>query len=92
MTAPKRRWLQFSLRDLFLAVTFVAVGCCGLIWIMRADYWGLPQIGLASGIWYGSSALVGAGLLAPFRKKAAGAIGCFFMGWLYIVLVERGIL
>ncbi len=54
--APKRRWFQFSLGDLFLAVTFVAVGSCGLICVMHTD-WGLPDIGFVSGLWYGSAAL-----------------------------------
>jgi hypothetical protein len=79
--------MRFSLRNLFLASTLIAVGIGGLTLVARGE-WDLPQIGLVFGIWYGSSALLGAGLLTPFHKKTIGAVLGFLLGWPLLQLLE----
>jgi hypothetical protein len=85
---PKRRWFQFALKDLFFAITFLAVGFGGLVYCMRGD-WSLADAPLVYGMWYGSVALIGAGVTAPFDKKTLGAVFGFLFAWPLLLLLER---
>jgi hypothetical protein len=77
--APKSRPSQFSLRVLFLAVSLTSAGIGGLAVILKGQASNIPGIDLAAVFWmWGASwMLIGAGLLAPFQKKAIGTVAGF---------------
>jgi hypothetical protein len=91
---------RFSIKDLMLATTLVALGLAIAIVDMSVtnrdlsrDYH-LPLHPLTSLVVLSiGGAFIGAGLLAPFRRKAIGAgVGFFLPGLLivgYILLVAR---
>ena len=85
---PKRRWFQFSTADLFLGVTLMAMGIGGLAGIAKFDST-LRDLGWILGIFYGSGALIGAGLFSPFRQKTVGAILGFLLIYPTTLLLER---
>jgi hypothetical protein len=60
---------RFSIKDLLIAITFVATGLIILIKSGEAlDNEGVALIVIAGGL-----AMIGAGLLAPFQQKTVGA-------------------
>jgi hypothetical protein len=79
MTAPNRRWLQFSTRDMLLGVSLLATGIGGLTGILTNSNWVMQSVGWFFGVLYGSGALIGAGLFSPFRQKTFGAIVGFLL-------------
>ena len=67
---------QFSLKDLFLGTTMIAVGFgiavlpfSTIVWDEMWFFRLVPQ-----GLWLGGGALIGAGLLLPYKKAAIGAV------------------
>jgi len=85
---------RFSIKDLLLAITFVAAGLSLLLvlvdWGGRAID-GLPIIGRAlfAIMGFGSvGALILAGLFAPFHKKAIGAGIGLALGGAFIILLN----
>jgi hypothetical protein len=63
---------RFSLKHLLLSTTLVAVGLVLLLLIFREPGGSLGD-SAAIVCWFGGGALIGAGLLAPFRKWWIGA-------------------
>jgi hypothetical protein len=61
---------RFSLMDVFVGLTCLAIGFGGLVGIVT---WRLPNLILAPMLGFISGAAIGAGILSPFRKKAVGA-------------------
>jgi len=65
---------QFMLKDVFLAVALIAIGCAGISMLLRLDgihsLWG----GTIAAMLYGTSPIwICMGLAAPFRRKRLGA-------------------
>ena len=79
--APNRRWFQFELRTLFVAVTMVAMGAGGVANVVNGD-WSIRNLVFAFGLWFASGALIGAGLFHPFKRMSLGAILGFAASWL----------
>jgi hypothetical protein len=75
-----RREFQFSLARIFFAVTLVAVGFAGIALVHGRD-WPLNAVAAVIGLNYCSGAVIGAGLLTPFRKTQLGAILGFLVLW-----------
>jgi len=77
---------RFSLKRLLVAFTLVAVG----IWMV----WVVPQyerqggkLALCAMLWFGGGALVGVGLLAPFRRPWFGGVfGVAAVGLLFCLI------
>ena len=65
------KWYQFTLRDLFLATTLIAVGFGGMAWWDKSG-----ELLVA----FGSEALIGAGIFAPFKLKVTGGLLCALLG------------
>ncbi|HEY2895436.1 MAG TPA: hypothetical protein VGJ16_14525 [Pirellulales bacterium] len=80
LTAPSRRWFQFSTRDLLLGAVLVAMGVAGVVGTLRreSEFQDIP-FPILFGLVYGSGGLVGAGLFSPFKKAAVGAIVGFLV-------------
>ena len=77
---------QYSLRDLFLMTTLIAVGVAGIVWFIRSFGHGiddLPRIAVA----IASAGSIGAGIGAPFHKKllglAIGGVALVILGFLF---------
>ncbi len=64
---------QFSLRDLFLAMTLIAVGIGGLVWCMRVYGPRRGDASLPFAMAFAFIAIIGAGIGAPFQRKTIGA-------------------
>ena len=81
---------QFTLRDLFLMTTLIAVGVGGISWIGThrefLDSGAGPLLGFA--IISISIALIGAGAGMPFHAKAAGAYIAILVVVLAVILLE----
>ncbi len=76
----ERRRFQFSLKDLLLAITFLAIGLPGAM--MPVDKRGIfLPFGVHWLIWLASVTAIGAGVGAIFQKKRIGAIVCFSMAF-----------
>lgn len=84
----KERDWRFSLGRLMMATTIVALGLGGLAFAARVE-WSIEWIGLFFGMWYGSAAILGAGLLMPFNKKAIGAISGFVLALPLLQLMQH---
>lgn len=80
--APKGMWFKFSLRDLFLATTMIAIGTGGML-VVETTYTARTYgLYVTLGLWFASGALIGAGILFPFKKAALGAIVGYLITWL----------
>jgi hypothetical protein len=74
---------SFSLKNLFIAVTLVAVAAGMQALLQMHSY----RLGYALLLWYGSGALVGAAIFGMVRRPIVGAfIGLVFQGLLIIVM------
>jgi hypothetical protein len=89
---------RFSIKDLLLAITLVAVGLSLEIALMGYHWrilWGmsLSEKILCVFLAFGAGgAKIGAGLLAPFHKKAAGGlIGLALVGSFFVLLGLLGV-
>jgi hypothetical protein len=82
---PKRRWPQFTF------ARHVLRGRTGDGWVgglvAAATTNDFKRLELIFGVWYGSGALVGAGLLAPLQKKTIGAVAGFLLAYPLIWLL-----
>jgi hypothetical protein len=87
--APKRRWVQFSLGELFFAITLIALGIGGMVTVMTTYLARTYGLFVAFGLWYASGALLGAGLLSPFKKPALGVAVGFLITWLMSSALEN---
>jgi hypothetical protein len=78
---------RFSIKDLILATTLVAVGLTVEVLLLRTDQpWLSPAAGIV--VYFSGAAAIGAGLLTPIHKKAVGvAIGIFAAIFLMILFV-----
>ena len=91
--APKRRWFQFEMIDLILGTTLVAVGLGILLASLRNSFHldyetaegHITLIGLA----FASGAMIGAGLLSPFKLKTVGLILGFVLVFPAVFFFER---
>jgi hypothetical protein len=67
---------KFNLKDLFLSTTLICVGLAMAITpfsaLLKHEMW--YYLLLYQLLWLGAGALVGAGILLPFNKAAAGAV------------------
>ena len=61
--------LRFTLKDLFLSITLIAIGI-GVLLVMLTS--ALPWPWLDLGLWLVSGALIGAGGLVPFKMVRFG--------------------
>jgi hypothetical protein len=89
----KHRWFQFGVRELMLAVTLIAFGLGLLIATWRNAFHLNAESSEALITWigliYASGAMIGAGLLSPFRLKTIGLILGFLL--VYPVLILCGV-
>ena len=60
---------QFTLRDLFLTTTLIAVGVGGLVWFFKNPSYGMDYVPVA----FVSVGIIGAGIGTPFHRKLLGA-------------------
>jgi hypothetical protein len=67
----------FTLRTLLLAVTLITVGMIGVAMTFRAEWTGHDFVSPLFTVCV-SSAVIGAGIGAPFRLKTLGALLGFF--------------
>ena len=84
--------LQFTLRDMFLATTLIAVGVGGIIWLRNSfdNFSEVAKFPICFAVGVPSLAMIGAGLGTPFRKKLIGAIiALFAYAVLGTLLIER---
>lgn len=101
MLPDHRAQLQFSLKRLLVSTTLIAVGLAIVVWwyrfviatmpadVRNPDAW--SRFGLAP-IWALGGAMIGAGLLNPFRMLLAGAlIGCLVQAALIAFFVLRAL-
>jgi hypothetical protein len=77
---------QFSMADLFVGLTFLAIGCGGLSAMMA---WPGHSIAATLAIAFSSGAAIGAGLLSPFKKKDVGAIVGFALIVPTLALIDQ---
>ncbi len=69
-------WPRFTLRDILIAIGLIAVGLGVLAEIIRRDP-GCINFGILLVLYFGSFAMIGAGLFTPFHKWMIGAVvGC----------------
>jgi hypothetical protein len=91
--APKLRWFQFELRDLILGPTLVAAGLAVLIATWRNSFhldWHTVEGHTALyGLTFASGAIIGAGLLSPFKLKTVGMIVGFVLVFPAMLFFER---
>ena len=65
---------RFALKDLFLATTLIAVGMSLLYLLFSREPWRGWSAVVPYALAYGGSALIGAGILAPFKRPWIGAV------------------
>ena len=89
---------QFSIKDLLIAITLVAIGLSFEFAVFRYDGplpYDLPdlaKIALVFVVFGPGGAMIGAGLLTPFHKKAVGAgIGIVLVGAFFVLYALMGI-
>jgi hypothetical protein len=63
-----------SIKDLLVATTMVAMGLAAVTIVLQSPETGTLPLPLLTGLWVSGPALVGAGLLRPFRLAMIGAI------------------
>ena len=88
---PSMPRFQFTLRDLFLATTLIAVGVGGVVWSVRKEHGLLDPLAGITVI--ASAAMIGAGIGTPFQRKlicAAIAVALLILvgllgPWMYAV-------
>lgn len=79
---------RFSLTQLFLSLTALAVGWGGTAWLSQST--GVLSRQLAIGIWFGIGAMVGSGVLNLIERPILGAmLGVAFQALLLITMFER---
>ena len=66
---------QFSLKRLLVGMTAVAVGFAGILWVLRTR--GIDGRIVAE-VWIMSGTILGAGVMAPFKRAGWGALFGFF--------------
>jgi hypothetical protein len=74
LALSQRRWSQFTVRDLFWAMTLLAAGIGGMVWVFSEEMRGWGDLAWGLVRFYGSAMLIGAGLLSPIRQKYLGAV------------------
>ena len=80
---------RYTLRDLFLSMTLIAMGVAGCVWFhqlggFRDAEMPANLISLASG------SLLGAGFFAPFHKKVGGAFIGLLIDMVIFLFAEHG--
>ena len=76
---------RFTLRDMFLATTLIAIGVGNATVAIRHQHYPSDEDAFQL-IFLFSAANVGAGVFAPFHRKKQGAIfGAFFAAAVFIV-------
>jgi hypothetical protein len=76
---------RFTLRDMFLATTLIAIGVGSATVAVRHQHYPYDEDAFRL-IFFFSAASVGAGVFAPFHRKRQGAIfGAFFAAAAFIV-------
>ncbi len=85
---PFRRF-QFSLKDLFLAMTLIAVGI-GLMVAVHDNATSLNVRGLTWPLAFSSFILIGAGIGAPFHRKLAGGVVAAALALLVWIAEAKG--
>ena len=78
---------RFTIKDLLLATTLIAIGAGMLALVLRGNAWLWPRGGLAVitvfSLWLGGGGCIGAGLLTPFKHPWIGAaLGLLIQGLL----------
>lgn len=68
------RMRHFSTKDLFLATTFTAAGMFPIYLALLHGVWHEWSPVVPYLLWFGGGAIIGAGILAPFRKPWIGAL------------------
>ena len=81
MEQPRR--FQFSLKDMFLAITLIAVGLRGVVELFDKEF--DASLDVASVLWLTSLPAIGIGIGAPFGKKMLGAYVGIFVALLFYV-------
>ena len=81
---PIVRLPRFSLRELFLTTTLIAIGVGGCVWVCRTL--GASDPALEASIFLVSLGLIGAGIGTPFQAKTNGAFVILLVGSILMVL------
>jgi hypothetical protein len=88
----RRRWFQVSLRDLMLGIVLISVGLGTLLANLSNAFnldWNSTEGHIALfGITFASGAMIGAGLLSPFKLKTVGMIVGFVLVWPALLFFE----
>lgn len=66
--------MQFSLKQIFVSTTLIAIGLASLLWASQLDIHTPKAFWNAAPLWFGGGMIVGVGALAPFELKRMGAI------------------
>jgi hypothetical protein len=65
---------RFSLATVLISMSAIAVGLDGSAWLLGVTEDARFNELAGNVIWFGSGALIGAGLLLPFKRPAIGAM------------------
>lgn len=85
--------VQFTLKDLFLSTTLVALGLVIAVLsvspvFLRVLPWIFWYLYVPLGLWLSGGAMIGAGVLFPFKKAAVGAvIGVVMQMVIFFILI-----
>jgi hypothetical protein len=71
--------MQFSLKQLFVSITLIAIGFASLLWASQLSFHAPKVFWMAALFWIGGGMTVGVGALAPFKLKRMGAIVGFLV-------------
>jgi hypothetical protein len=71
--------MQFSLKQLFVSITLIAIGFASLLWASQLDIHATKAVWIAAILWFGGGIIVGVGVFAPFKLKRMGAIVGFLV-------------
>jgi hypothetical protein len=79
---------KYSLQQLLLSVSFIAIGISLLTWLIRNAPLGpeLSDIPIYIFCWFGGGSFIGAGLCAPFQQARKGAVYGVLVQFLNILL------
>ena len=82
---------RYSIKDLLLAVLLISVGIVLLSPLFRMAPeplpWYMDGILPILVMWFGGCSMIGAGLFAPFQRKAVGACVGAALALMYVVIV-----